>query len=1222
MKNQLLEWRFGFALLFLAMLTVTSQAQVDPRLKTEATTYDGHQLYKMTKIFDNNIAEYGNAPKRFGDNAIDRAEAERLMLVNPYTGQFPTEIAAKELEFAKSIESFVEDAKSPEEARFFQNRRWRNRGPFNVGGRTRALAIDRTNENVILAGGVSGGLWRSEDGGQSWRKITKQFQHPSITCIVQDPRPGKAHIWYYGTGEGVGNSASAAGAFYQGNGIYRSFNGGRSFHVSRNTKDDDPVEFSPFDLVSNIAVHPVTGDVYVSTRDGVHKSTDFAKNFTQVLEGGFPNWTEVIVTASGTLYAAIEATGTPNAGVFTSTDGETWTNITPAGWSPLTGRTVLGYAPSSENIVFALAENEAGTLGFLWEYNADEPDSTAWTDLSVNLPALGGSVGSFNSQTSYNLIVRVHPTNPNLVFVGGTNIYRSFTGFRTPAGQDSWIGGYSPLNDVSLYTNQHPDQHELVFFPSDPNKALSGNDGGVFLANDITEISGGIEPVTWTDLNRGYITTQPYVVAFDPESTNEDLLSGFQDNGTWFTDSTESDATWIEDFGGDGAYAAIADGGRTRYVSAQRGVVFRLNFDSLGNFESFARVQPSGASGFGFIAPFILDPRNDNVMYMPAGNRMWRNNDLDGIPLFSNATTSVNWTEMTNSVVPGNITSLDVSTFPEANKLYFGTNNGGIYRIDNANIDGSALVDLSTGKGLPPGNVVCMTVDPTDSDRVFAVFSNYSIPSIFYSEDAGETWTDISGNLEENPDGTGSGPSVRWLAVEGNSEGYYVGTSVGLYYARTIRPNNQRWWRRWSTRIGETVVAQVKTRKDGFVAAAVHGNGLYSAFDFVRRRDQPELMSNFLLNDFSVPENAPDTTISIAGLFTFEEDEGRRRRWWEQNDGDDEITITLTNSDPNLVTATLFGDELHLSFASDTLGSASIGLVASTENETVAEGFTVTIAEFPFYEQFEAAVGSRPSQNFLDFGAIAQTAADVTVPAGQNWTIERVFAAGGANNAPLLTSATVVIYDDGGGVPGNEIYNSGAFAPISDPASTNLDLELPAPATLGEGTYWISVYVNLNFLPNATQWFWSTQATVVGQEGFFRDQANLFGAGAVNWTPASLFGGITDQVFQLYGAVNDAQAGPQTESSPDLLGETNLPVELKIWPNPSASSFSLQFRDETEGEKQIAIYDLQGNVLLKQVLDERTQDFVWDASSRPTGLYLIKVAAGNGSSKVFTVLKR
>ena len=132
----------------------------------------------------------------------------------------------------------------------------------------------------------------------------------------------------------------------------------------------------------------------------------------------------------------------------------------------------------------------------------------------------------------------------------------------------------------------------------------------------------------------------------------------------------------------------------------------------------------------------------------------------------------------------------------------------------------------------------------------------------------------------------------------------------------------------------------------------------------------------------------------------------------------------------------------------------------------------------------------------------------------------------------------------------------------------------------------------------------------------------MFGAGATDWTPASIFGGVTDQIFQLYGSISTGSGTPQTSASPDLLGETKLPVELKIWPNPSASSFSLQFGEETVGEKEIAIYDLQGNVLLQQVLGENTQDFVWDATSRPTGLYLIKVAAGDGSSKVFTVLKR
>src|SRR5690606_6292577 len=102
---------------------------------------------------------------------------------------------------------------------------WVNRGPYNVGGRTRALAIDLTNENVILAGGVSGGLWRSANGGQSWQKVTGSNDLQSITGIAQDPRAGHRHKYYYITGEYTGNSASATGAPYRGDGVYRSTDG-------------------------------------------------------------------------------------------------------------------------------------------------------------------------------------------------------------------------------------------------------------------------------------------------------------------------------------------------------------------------------------------------------------------------------------------------------------------------------------------------------------------------------------------------------------------------------------------------------------------------------------------------------------------------------------------------------------------------------------------------------------------------------------------------------------------------------------------------------------------------------------------------------------------------------------------------------------------------------------------------------------------------------------
>ena len=99
------------------------------------------------------------------------------------------------------------------------------------------------------------------------------------------------------------------------------------------------------------------------------------------------------------------------------------------------------------------------------------------------------------------------------------------------------------------------------FFPSNPNKAISANDGGVFITEDITSDLAFFEPVDWISLNNGYITTQPYAFAIDPETRTSDIVAGFQDNGTWFVGEKNPSAPWEEDFSGDGSFNAIADGG-------------------------------------------------------------------------------------------------------------------------------------------------------------------------------------------------------------------------------------------------------------------------------------------------------------------------------------------------------------------------------------------------------------------------------------------------------------------------------------------------------------------------------------------------------------------------------------------------------------------------------------------------------------------------------------
>ena len=132
--------------------------------------------------------------------------------VNPITGEVP--IAEKRLEFKQAEESQLR-SNNLAMARAIQTN-YINRGPTNFGGRTRSLVIDRSDAtgNTILAGAVSGGVFRTTNGGSSWTKVSSNDEIHNVTSIAQDPRTGFENTWYYGTGEGTGNSAALSGAYY------------------------------------------------------------------------------------------------------------------------------------------------------------------------------------------------------------------------------------------------------------------------------------------------------------------------------------------------------------------------------------------------------------------------------------------------------------------------------------------------------------------------------------------------------------------------------------------------------------------------------------------------------------------------------------------------------------------------------------------------------------------------------------------------------------------------------------------------------------------------------------------------------------------------------------------------------------------------------------------------------------------------------------------------
>ncbi|MBL7898725.1 MAG: hypothetical protein JNJ99_09335, partial [Crocinitomicaceae bacterium] len=166
-------------------------------------------------------------------NYQSRIMYEFMRLRNPQTGEIPADIRNKELAFAETLPVNMKKSFT-----------WEQRGPVNKGGRTRAIAIDVTNENIWLAAGVTGGIWRSIDAGVSWNKVTSPLQPHSITSLVQDTRPGHENVWYAGTGEHYGIvSASTFEARYSGNGLLKSTDGGISWTELTSTQSNTPQTF-------------------------------------------------------------------------------------------------------------------------------------------------------------------------------------------------------------------------------------------------------------------------------------------------------------------------------------------------------------------------------------------------------------------------------------------------------------------------------------------------------------------------------------------------------------------------------------------------------------------------------------------------------------------------------------------------------------------------------------------------------------------------------------------------------------------------------------------------------------------------------------------------------------------------------------------------------------------------------------------------------------------
>lgn len=843
-----------------------------------------------------------------------RAQYDWLMLRDPATGKIPKGLFEQEAAFVQTL-----PVRQPEAARGGSTtvlNTYLPAGPNNIGGRTRALAYDLryngTSNRVIVAGCVSGGIMRSTDGGANWTLVTPQNDIHSFTSIVQDPRGAFQDTWYAAGGEFLGNSASANGANYLGYGVWKSINNGASWtKLTLSITDIGGGVFAngtyeqfdhPFDFVYKMAVNPTNGHLYLASFRRLVRSTDGGASFQAVFGNNSPTnaahaQMDVAISGNGRIFLAVNGgnpdasqrgvwvSSTGNAGTFTRIAGgqtvgvdsvDNWRNNT----STNAGRRILiSLAPSNNDIAYVFYQNGLSSDPPSLQPEADlfrldiSGNSFTWTNRSNNMPDFdGGNLSGSDPLTvqgGYDMLVRIKPNDPNTVFIGGTNLYRSTDGFATKI-NTAWIGGYSTNFTYSLYPNSHPDMHELVFNPVNSNEAISANDGGLQLTPNI--MSGST--VVW-QFPGNYQTLQYYYVATDPDAGRNNFAGGAQDNGFLLRDrlgilgTAPADSNnHIRILSADGAAVGIsrldpASQNQYLYGGTQLGQIYRYR---LTPPQQLISIRPNGLTtnptyGSGFFGEFVtnfrLDPENTEDLYYVNFNRLFRT-------ITASSVSAGGWTELTgvgNAIGIGSTTGANSiramgfsrGPYTSSHVLYLGTTNGRIFRLnDPRNADPSAIPVDITPAGLV-GNVQDIAVNPNNDDEVLAVVTNYgvtqggvlqNIVNIWWTNNAKSdvpTWRSAEGNLAGTA--TSGYISARSCAIAvkkdiGNNPvtEYYVGTGAGLLSTQNLAAvfaggGSPTWQREGVDRFNLAIVQSMVYRpSDNLLLLGTHGNGMYFSY--------------------------------------------------------------------------------------------------------------------------------------------------------------------------------------------------------------------------------------------------------------------------------------------------------------------------------------------------------------------------------------------------------
>ena len=641
---------------------------------------------------------------------------------------------------------------------------WESLGPtnwnsfsYNPGnGRVNCVALDPLDPTIIYVGTPSGGLWRSNDNGNSWAPLFTDLPSMGVSGIAIHPTSPDAI--FIATGDGDGADTFSAG-------VLKTTDGGLTWQPTGLDWN-----ISQARTTRALRMHPNDPNMmYCAASNGLYRTTDGGDTWDLMMPGSFrdvefmPGDTTIVYASSNRFYRS----DSEGLGFSAAVSGLPPNNQV--------GRMAIAVSPADPLIVYALCSRNSDQ-GFLGLYRStDGGHSFEERSTSPNIMGWSTDGGDEGGQAWYDMALAVDPVDPDIVYVGGINVWRSNDGGITWNIRSHWVYPSS-----IGYT--HADIHSLDILDG---KLWCGSDGGIYVSSN-----GGNN---WQDRSAGLDITQFYRLGTS-ELRSDLVLGGAQDNGS----NRLLDGQWTHVFGADGMECAV-DRTNTNilYASYQLGGLLRSNnsgvsWTGIGEF-----VDDEGA----WVTPFVLDPETPSLIIAGFRN-LWVSGDRGD-----------NWYQ--TSFWPNNEFVRCIAIAPSNPEVIYAGRNDRIQRSDDGGFNW-----VSIRPGLPTLSPTSFAVDPVDPYHVWISFSGTSNgQKVFESTDGGATWTNRSQGLPNVP-------ANSIVMQPGSPNGVYLGTDMGVFYRDDVTAA----WEPFGDGLPNVVVTELEVNMNaGKLRAATYGRGMWQA---------------------------------------------------------------------------------------------------------------------------------------------------------------------------------------------------------------------------------------------------------------------------------------------------------------------------------------------------------------------------------------------------------